>query len=429
MSIFETSLPEGWVWEPLGRHYRITKKPRALDYAGQERIPFAPMEAVPAGGSASIRYDSRLPEAITSGTYFERGDVLVARITPSFENGKQGKADDLPAAFGVGSTELIPLQPIGKGDPWYLFYYLLHPDVRDHLTGKMEGSTARQRVPDQALLELMVPTPPPTEQARIACVFRVLQRLRDVEARAILATRELKQAAMQQLFTQGLRGEEQKETEIGPVPASWDVVRLGTRCDVVSSSLSYTDFSAMQDISTAETVKAMGVKVSDMNREGNSVRFTHSAIEKHVPRSVAERRLVPPDTIVFPKRGAAIATNKKRLTTAWTVLDPNLIGVRAREQLTTAYLFYWLQSFDLRSITEPGPTPQLNKKHLVPLSMPVPSDYGEQAEITAVLEAIDESLDVHERKRAALEQLCRALLNDLMTGRLRVRDSGEGVAA
>src|SRR6266498_1049308 len=241
----------------------------------------------------------------------------------------------------------------------------------------------------------MVPTPALTEHARIACVFRVLQRLRDVEARAILATRELKQAAMQQLFTQGLRGEEQKETEIGPVPASWDVVRLGTRCDVVSSSLSYTDFSAMQDISTAETVKAMGVKVSDMNREGNSVRFTHSAIEKHVPRSVAERRLVPPDTIVFPKRGAAIATNKKRLTTAWTVLDPNLIALHPHNELDVGFLFQWLQTFDLRTVTEPGPTPQLNKKDLAPVLLPLPPDREEQRKIASQLSVLDQKSLLH----------------------------------
>jgi type I restriction enzyme S subunit len=373
-------------------------------------------------GRLVIRHTGISRGLASTKTKFKAGDVLYGKLRPYLDKAAVAEID------GVCSTELLVLRP-KTSVPAPLIAALLHtPAFLDHAIRTTHGVN-HPRTSWQAISAFEMDLPPEGEWHRISAALSTANRASDLEDRLTAAARELKQAAMQQCFTRGLRGEEQKETEIGPVPASWDVVRLGTCCDVVSSSLSYTDFLAMQDISTAETVKAMGVKVSDMNRERNSVRFTHSAIEKHVPRSVAERRLVPPDTIVFPKRGAAIATNKKRLTTAWTVLDPNLIGVRAGERLTTAYLFYWFQNFDLRSITEPGPTPQLNKKHLVPLSIPVPSDHGEQGEITAVFEAIDRSLDVHERRCTALEQLFRTLLNDLLTGRLRISDAGADVVA
>lgn len=205
MTLFDAALPESWAWQPLGRHYRITKRPRGLNYAMSDRIPFAPMEAVPAGGSARIQYEFREPGAISSGTYFERGDILLARITPSFENGKQGRADDLPKEFGVGSTELTPLQPIASADPWYLFYYLLHPEVREFLAGKMEGSTARQRVPEQALLDLPVPTPPPEEQAAIAAALQLVQRARELEERKYVVLGELLGSSLNDLMTGRLR--------------------------------------------------------------------------------------------------------------------------------------------------------------------------------------------------------------------------------
>lgn len=66
-------------------------------------------------------------------------------------------------------------------------------------------------------------------------------------------------------------------------------------------------------------------------------------------------------TIVFPKRGAAIATNKKRLTDTWSVFDPNVIGVVPGGSINPRFLFQWFQFFDLKGITESGPTPQLNK--------------------------------------------------------------------
>lgn len=166
----------------------------------------------------------------------------------------------------------------------------------------------------------------------------------------------------------------------------------------------------------------MGIKVSDMNSPGNELRMNHANIEKKVPRSLAERKLVPPDSVVFPKRGAAIATNKKRMTTIWTVLDPNLIAVRAGDGVNSEFLFYWFQSFDLRTITEPGPTPQLNKKNLTPLLLPIPLDDKEQSDIAHILESMDCKISVHERKLTALHELFQTLLHQLMTGEIRVAD-------
>jgi len=141
-----------------------------------------------------------------------------------------------------------------------------------------------------------------------------------------------------------------------------------------------------------------------------------------VDMEAVEGRCAPPGTIVFPKRGAAIATNKKRISTEWTAFDPNVIGVFAGDKINKAFLFQWLQTFDLRTITDMGPTPQLNKKDLLPLKVPVPSSAGEQDEIVAVLSDIDRKIDLHRRKRAVLEELFRALLHKLMTGKIQVEE-------
>ncbi|MGH9961165.1 MAG: restriction endonuclease subunit S, partial [Pyrinomonadaceae bacterium] len=92
-----------------------------------------------------------------------------------------------------------------------------------------------------------------------------------------------------------------------------------------------------------DAVECMGVKVSDMNLPGNESRFVTANQVKRLPVAVARRKLIPLNTVVFPKRGAAIATNKKRLATAWTVLDPNLIGLQAKNVLDAEFLFHWSQ--------------------------------------------------------------------------------------
>src|SRR5690606_6931072 len=115
MSLFEVDLGSGRTWSRVGDSYAVTKKPRGLDVGAVAEVPFSAMEAIPQGGAYDPTFTMRSPQAITSGTYFERGDVLVAKITPSFENGKQALARSLPAPFGYATTEVIPLHPSKPG--------------------------------------------------------------------------------------------------------------------------------------------------------------------------------------------------------------------------------------------------------------------------------------------------------------------------
>src|SRR5207244_2427207 len=118
---------------------------------------------------------------------------------------------------------------------------------------------------------------------------------------------------------------------------------------------------------------------------------------------------------------------KKRLAAEWTVFDPNVIGVVAGEGMDQRYLFQWFRNFDLRTITEPGPTPQLNKKNLEPLIVPAPQTLEEQRDIAAVLDVVDRKLDLHGRKCAVLEELFAAILQGFMTGDIRVFNLDQSV--
>lgn len=290
------------------------------------------------------------------------------------------------------------------------------------LFGLIEGVGNRTTIPNLSrnrLAELTVPLPPPDEQRKIAAVLGKVQTTVTVEGDLLRVARELKQASLRQLLTRGLRGEPQKQTDLGPVPDSWDLVRLEECCSVLSSGLSYTDFLDRAEAVATDAIDCMGVKVSDMNLDGNEMSFTIANLRKKIPMAEAMRRAVPSETVVFPKRGAAIATNKKRMTTTWTVLDPNLIGVRAGERLLPWFLFQWFQQFDLHTITEPGPTPQLNKKNLTPLLLPIPS-LGEQREIINLLATLDMKIAHHEARYGLLQKMFRTLLHDLLTARRRV---------
>ena len=168
-------LPLNWQLVKFEEVATFTKKPKDLRYSDYNEIPFVPMNLIPIATLFSKEFIRKPSDKISSGTYFEPGDILLAKITPSFENGKQCIIQELPTPFGIATTEVIPIREVeGVSDKFYLFYYLLLPDVRALLTEKMKGTTGRLRLGTKTLAELEIPLPPLAEQERIVAKLEML---------------------------------------------------------------------------------------------------------------------------------------------------------------------------------------------------------------------------------------------------------------
>lgn len=346
-------------------------------------------------------------------TSFRSGDVLFGKLRPYL------RKSVLVGEDGICSTDILVFRATEKCIPEFICL-LSHTD---EFVGHAKATTSGVQHPRTSwsgLREFKLHVPPVPEQRKIAGVLGLVQRAMEQQERLLALTAELKKTLLHQLFTAGLRHEPQKQTDIGEMPKSWNPTPLGICCDIVSGSMSYTDFLMAAESNDEDAVDCMAVKVSDMNLPGNEARFVIANAVKRLPAAIAARKLLPANTVVFPKRGAAIATNKKRMTTAWTVLDPNLIGLRPTERIDSQFLFHWSMTFDLRKITDPGPTPQLNKKDLIPVLMPLPADVEEQRAIAAALDTVDSKTTLHRRKHATLTALFRTLLHQLMTAQIRV---------
>ena len=114
------------------------------------------------------------------------------------------------------------------------------------------------------------------------------------------------------------------------------------------------------------------VKVGDMNTVGNE-RIVQTARE-FLTRTEAGRAVINVGAVIFPKRGGAIATNKKRLLGRPSLIDPNLMAVEAKKGVISSdYLYFWCQTLDLAKLSNGGVIPQLNRKDLAPLKIPVPN--------------------------------------------------------
>ena len=195
-------IPESWVTTRLAKAVTFTKKPRDLRYSEYNEIPFVPMELIPIAKLFSQEFLLKTNDELKSGTYFEPGNILLPKITPSFENGKQCIIKALPTPFGIATTEVIPIREMeGVSDISYLFYYLLLPDVRTSLAGKMQGTTGRQRLNKEALVNLEIPLPPLPEQRTIANIFRAIDEKTTALEQEVEHLDELFHAMLDELMT------------------------------------------------------------------------------------------------------------------------------------------------------------------------------------------------------------------------------------
>ncbi len=323
------------------------------------------------------------------------------------------------ATLGIDACHneaIIAIYPRKGIDQRYLGYFLSQVDYEALQDRQIKGNTLNR----DKINRIQVMLPPCKEQSAIADALDLVRQDIGTQDQLVTSAQALKRAMMHTLFTRGLRGEPQKDTEIGPMPESWGTGELRQFADVVSTRMTYSELNNLHPSVCGDNVRVLGIKVADMNLIGNEVKLHTATLDKWVDLETAKQRCAPPETIIFPKRGAAIATNKKRISTEWTAFDPNVIGVVAGPMVVQDFLFQWFQMFDLRTITDLGPTPQLNKKDLLPLKIPIPPSYEEQQRIVAILDAIDRKIDLHRRKRAVLEELFKVLLHKLMTGEVRV---------
>jgi type I restriction enzyme S subunit len=183
-------------------------------------VSFVPMSAVSAETASTVAVEERRYEEVSTGyTPFLDGDLLVAKITPCFENGKIAQAK-LFHRFGFGSTEFHVIRPLrGKADSRYLLHFLRQPRVRRDGERKMTGSAGQRRVPEQFLAGLEIPIPPLSEQRRIADMLDRAEALRAKRRTVIAELGALTQSIFLALFG-----------DVTTNPGSWQ------RCELAKNS-------------------------------------------------------------------------------------------------------------------------------------------------------------------------------------------------
>lgn len=169
MTIPMPPLPAGWQQSRLRFVAAINPSKTEISHVDPStEVSFVPMEAV--GEDASLDASRLKPVSeVSSGyTYFRNGDILIAKITPCFENGKATLARGLTGGFGFGSTEFHVVRPSPRLDARFAFYVIRSNAFREYGAASMYGAGGQKRVPTDFIADYPVALPTLSDQRAIA---------------------------------------------------------------------------------------------------------------------------------------------------------------------------------------------------------------------------------------------------------------------
>ena len=163
----------------IGNVCEINPKKSELSGASPDMaVSFVPMQDMVEHNISFKPTQQRLLGEVLKGayTYFRDGDVLLAKVTPCFENGKAGVAKDLVNSTGFGSSEYYVLRPLEKILPELLYYFVSSPRFKEYAVPTMTGTGGLQRVPKGTLADFKIPLPPLAVQQEIVAEIESYQK-------------------------------------------------------------------------------------------------------------------------------------------------------------------------------------------------------------------------------------------------------------
>lgn len=141
-------------------------------------------------------------------------------------------------------------------------------------------------------------------------------------------------------------------------------------------------------------------KVGDMNLAGNEINIISSSRYVNF-EDINVSQVIPEGSIIFPKRGGAIATNKKRRIVKPTIVDLNTMALIPSEDIISDYLYFWFKTVDLNELSNGANVPQINNYSFDNTFINFPKSIEEQKQIVAIL---DDAFAAIEQAQANIEK-------------------------
>ena len=415
-NIFPYELPENWHWTTLEN---------VADIKGGKRLPTGKKFSEVKTAYPYIRVIDfeNLSVNISNLNYVDYDTYnLISRYVIFHSDiyisiaGSIGKVGIIPKELdGANLTENAAKITELKNINQKFLVFFLSSDTAQNQIKELTISTTQPKLALFRIKKISIPLPPLDEQKKIVeCIESLFSKLDAAKSivQKILDGYELRRSAiLHKAFTGELTEHFRKENNLSL--HNWQNLPLPSIFNIKSGSTL-----------PVENEKPNGeipyVKISDMNIKENLIQIVTSS---RFVNSCREENIIPEGSVIFPKRGGAIFTNKKRYVgTEKIVADLNVMAlIPICNKIFSWYGYYWLLSVDLKKICNGSNIPQINHKDMTKLWLLLPS-LAEQKEIVRVLDSLlakeQRTKDIAENILQEIDLLKKSILARAFRGEL-----------
>lgn len=422
--------PDGYPvsWEQKRLRFALKMNPSKgeIDLEDSDLVSFVPMDAVGEYGGIRLNEEKELSEVGSGYTYFRDDDVVVAKITPCFENGKGALATGLKNKTAFGTTELHVMRAnCEQLEPQFLFYLTISDLFRKVGESEMYGAGGQKRVPESFFKNFRAGLPSVKEQQTIARFldFKTAQIDALIAKKKALLDKlaEKRTALISHAVTKGLDPSvEMKDSGVawlGKVPAHWHIMRIknvATHNDESLDDRTDPDFEIEYvDISSVSLIN--GVEQSEL--------MTFEKSPSRARRKVKDGDIIVSTVRTYLKAIAAISNPPSNM-----IVSTGFAVIRPKENFHSSFAGYLLQTTGFVGEVVANSVgvsyPAINPSDLVRIAAVVPP-LDEQIAIAQILDKQVEQLNSHRQKIedviSKLQEYRSALITNAVTGKIDVR--------
>jgi type I restriction enzyme S subunit len=339
----------------------------------------------------------------------QQGDILIAMTGATL--GKVGQVPHLDQEVLLNQrVGRIDMTNPSEVDGEYLFYVLSY-DLNATQISNMGQGSAQANISSAEIESLEVTLPSLTEQRAIALALRTVQRAKAAKQRELKLERERKAALMQYLFAYGISGVAPNQTEIGGISQRWKVVELGDK-DVTRTLTGGTPSRKVSDYFGGNIPWVKSGELNDTRIIDSEEKITQKGLEN------SNARMVPAGTLLIAMYGAT--AGKTGVLSIEAATNQAVCAIfPVNDSFNSIFLQHYLIYIrpKILSARSGGAQPNINQQIIRALKVPQPP-ISEQIFLGNVLDKIDQKIASVSHEIYLMEELFRAILEELMAGRL-----------
>lgn len=349
----------------------------------------------------------------------EISDVIFATVRPTLMRIALITEDFNNEICSTGYCVLKPNQK--KINPQFLYYSVLTDSFISKIE-KLQRGASYPAIRDSDLKSQIINIPPLPEQRKISHVLNTIQKAIEQQDKLISTTTELKKTLMQKLFSEGTRGESQKETEIGLVPESWEVVELG-KYAYIENGFAFKSEDYVKD--GVPLIRISNVSHGYLIEKDNKY-LPNSFLDTYSKFSLKNGDLIISLTRPVTTGGLKYCFIEQEHLPALLNQRVGRFQLKNSNKLSKKFLYHLVFSEYFvgelfRLFGNSSQQPNVSPSQLESFKVPIPK-IEEQNQIAEVLFILNRKVKIAELRKQTLTELFKTLLHELMTGQRRVHE-------